>query len=136
MLKKYTAIIFLTVAYTILLGHSIVPHHHHQTLSEAEVHHLYEHTTHNHNNNETEGHEHSPHLVHIDFGEDFRNTSSTNFDFQKQIISLFNFSPFTFSLISEANFCLESRHQENTFFFYSSPHSLSSGLRAPPVFIF
>lgn len=134
MFKKYTAILFLTVAYAILLGHNIVPHHHHETLSEAELHHLYEHTTHHHGNGEAEGHEHSPHLVHIDFSEDFRTSASTTIDFPKQIISLFNFSPLTFSIISEANFCLASQHPENTFFIYSSPSSLAWGLRGPPVF--
>jgi hypothetical protein len=136
MFKKYTAILFLTVAYAILLGHNIIPHHHHATLSEAELHHFYEHTTHHHANGDTDGHEHTPHLVHTaDFGEDFRTPTITTIDFAKQIISLFSISPFTFSLIAEANSCLENQHPEKEFLIYSSPHSLSSGLRAPPAFI-
>lgn len=128
-------LVMMFSAYTILLGHSIIPHHHHQTLHEATLHHLYEHTTHHHDDGEAEGHEHTPHLVHSDFAEDFRTSASSFVVFSKQIISLFNFSPFTFSLIAEVNSCLEIEPPKNEFLIYSSPHSLESGLRAPPVFI-
>lgn len=30
MLKRFTAILFLTTAFTIVMAHSIVPHHHHE----------------------------------------------------------------------------------------------------------
>ena len=129
--------ILLFIAYAILLGHSIIPHHHHNSVQEAELHHFHEPVTqHNNNSGEASGHGHSPHLVHdADFGKELRTSSKSTINFSKQLISLFKFCPLTFSLTAEANSCLQSRPPDKDFLIYFSPHSLASGLRAPPAFI-
>lgn len=124
------------IAYAILLGHSIIPHHHHNSVQEAELHHFHEPATQHYNSGEASGQGHSPHLVHdSDFGKELRTSSKSTIDFSKQLISLFNFYFFTFSLTADANSCLQSQPPDKDFLIYFSPHSHASGLRAPPAFI-
>lgn len=52
------------LAYLLMLSHDVIPHHHHDTLIEAAHHHAVEYTDHNHHDGDSEGHEHTLHLVH------------------------------------------------------------------------
>lgn len=58
MLKKHSIITLLLFAYTLVLGHSIIPHHHHQNDShetkQSEHHHHDNHHKDNHHDNEDE----------------------------------------------------------------------------------
>ncbi len=63
MLKKYTGLFFLLIAYAILLGHDVIPHHHGELNShqKADKHHhsTIPHHHHEHTTNSTHGHDHS-----------------------------------------------------------------------------
>jgi hypothetical protein len=56
MLKKYSIITILLFAYTIVLGHSIIPHHHHHNDShetkQSEHHHHSDHENDHHDNDD------------------------------------------------------------------------------------
>lgn len=54
----------LMVAYLLMLSHDVIPHHHHESLVEAEHHHAIEHADHNHHDGTSGAHEHSMHFVH------------------------------------------------------------------------
>lgn len=63
MLKRYSIIAILLFAYTIVLGHSIIPHHHHDDDGHAT-----EHSSHHHDDHENDHHhEENKSLAH-DFG--------------------------------------------------------------------
>jgi hypothetical protein len=49
MFKKYISLSLAMVAYAILMGHSIIPHHHHDDLQDLKEHHQ---TNHHHDENE------------------------------------------------------------------------------------
>jgi len=52
-----------------MLVHDIIPHHHHDTISEAEEHHLAEQAEHHHHDGMSDAHDHTMHFVHSsDFG--------------------------------------------------------------------
>lgn len=54
----------MMVAYLLMLSHDVIPHHHHETLVEAENHHAIEHAEHHHHDGTASAHEHTMHLVH------------------------------------------------------------------------
>lgn len=131
MLKKYTAIIFMTVSYAILLGHSIIPHHHHHDPKELTEHHD---TDHQHDgSHQDEGLNNLfSHFLHS--ADPFTATASptiTNIFFKQQL---------SFIAVLSENFSFSELHlsplihkppAEDPIFI--STHSLSSGLRAPPA---
>ena len=134
-MKKCTAILLMTVAYAILLGHSIIPHHHHESAHELTEHHK-EHHQHD-GDQETNDLSHLfSHFTHSADGFNFTTSNITtnifssryesgsvvailqgNFLIAKLIIPPLLYKPPAEQLIS------------------ISPHSLSTGLRAPPAFI-
>jgi hypothetical protein len=133
MLKKRTAILLLTLAYAILLGHTLISHHHHDTDHDLTEHHQ---TNHHHNDDqEDEGLNHLfSHFTHSADGFTFTSTHNINNTFSKQLLS--------FVAVLPDNFFLDEflippllRKPPAEHFIYISPHSLSSGLRAPPAFI-
>lgn len=118
-------------AYAILLGHSIIPHHHHDT-----EHDLTEHcqTEHQHDGDkEDESLKYVlSHFIHSFDG--FTTLNKHNITFSKQLVSIVavlcgNFSLSSFT-IPPLLYKPPAEH-----LIYISPHSLSSGLRAPPAFI-
>ncbi|MBP6334667.1 MAG: hypothetical protein KA444_04270 [Bacteroidia bacterium] len=129
MLKRYAPIFLLTLAYAILLGHNIVPHHHHDSKHELTEHH---HSHHQHG--EDEGMDLSDlfsHFVHS--SDDFMFTAGHSFsnNVSNQMLS------FDFILPDEilftAIFVPLFRHKPPAELpIYYSPHSHSCGLRAPP----
>ena len=133
MLKKYTAILFLIAACATLLGHSIIPHHHHETEQELAEHFQ----TNHHNEGDESSRDFSHNLSHFIHSSDSFTTPTVHNignTFYKQFRSLAAVLPADFSvdefLISPS---LHKPPAEQ--FICISPHSLSLGLRAPPAFI-
>ncbi len=133
MLKKYTAILMMFTAYAILLGHNIIPHHHH----DHDEHLTGQHNTHhNHDDGEdNDGLNHMfSHFTHAADGFSFTPNHNISNTFSKLQLSLVAVLPDNFAL---SNFdippLLGSPPAEHLI--YISPHSHSSGLRAPPAFI-
>lgn len=132
MLKKRTAILLLTIACATLLGHNIFPHHH-DTDHDLTVNHQ---TSHHHDSEEDSGdlnHLFS-HFIHSADDITFLNNHNISNTFSKQLLSIVAvlpdyFFPDKFLIPSLLN------KPPAEYFIYISPHSLSSGLRAPPVFI-
>lgn len=129
MLKKRTAIVFLTLAYAILFGHDIIPHHHHPNLKELSEHH----STHQNHETDSEGISHLlSHIFHSAEGFTFSPLHAIAKTFSKQqpsfdvvLTGIFSFDtfpslPFLYQLVAE--------HPS-----YISPHSYPCGLRAPPA---
>lgn len=116
-------------AYAILLGHNIIPHHHHSTEHELAEHH---HTHHSHDGDE-EGKDLShlfSHFIHS--AEGFIFTSSNNITLSKLQLLLVAVLPDNFSL-DEFLIPPLLLKQSEEHHVYISPHSHPSGLRAPPV---
>jgi hypothetical protein len=79
MRNRFFIIAPLMIAYLLMLFHDVIPHHHHDTLGEAAHHHAVEHTDHDHQGGDAEGHEHTLHLVHSpEFGSYLPGTFSSN----------------------------------------------------------
>jgi len=133
MLIKRTAILFLTLAYAILLGHDIIPHHHHDNNQELTEHHQ---TSHNHDSEEdSENLSHLfSHFIHSADGFTFTISHNISNIFSKQLFSIVAALPRNFSLNEFLVPPLFYKPPAEGFI-YTSPHSLSSCLRAPPVFI-
>lgn len=80
----------LMIAYLLMLSHDVIPHHHHETLVEAENHHAIEHVDHHHHDGSTGAHEHTMHFVHSpDFGSYIL---SSNFSMNCATVNLFSCS--------------------------------------------
>lgn len=78
MRNRFLVILPLMLAYLLMLSHDVIPHHHHHTLVEAAHHHAVEHSNHHHHDGDTEGHEHTMHMVHSpEFGSYLPNTSAS-----------------------------------------------------------
>ncbi len=78
MRNRFLIILPLMLAYLLMLSHDVIPHHHHDTLVEAAHHHAVEHDDHDHHDGDSEGHEHTMHLVHApEFGSYLPNISSS-----------------------------------------------------------
>lgn len=130
MLKKKTAILFISLAYAILLGHNIIPHHHHDPKEYFTVH---QDTDHHHDvDSDDDG------LNHLFFHfthsvEDFSFTSSHNITntFSKQQLSFITL--LHDDLVLDNFVCravLDKPPADHLI--YISPISHPSGLRAPP----
>lgn len=133
MLKKYTAILLMTVAYAILFGHSILAHHHHENDHDLTEHH---HTDNHHDDDaDSEDLNHLfSHFTHLAVGFNFTTSHSTTNVFSKQQLSIVVVLPDNF-LISKFIIPALLYKPPAEHLIYISPHSLSSGLRAPPAFI-
>ena len=130
MLKKRTAILFLTLSYVILLVHNIIPHQHHDHVEHLTEHHD---TDHHHDDEaDNDGLNHLfAHFAHVDDGFSFITAHSIINIFSKQQLSFLTVLPDIFSL-SEFLLppLLDKPHAKNLI--YISPHSHLYGLRAPP----
>lgn len=135
MMKKNTVVLFLILAYAILLGHNIIPHHHYHADHDLTEHH---HTDHH---DDSDGDEDSDdfnhlfsHFIHSADGFTIANNHKRTNTFAKQWILIVAVLPNNFSFGSYTIPPLldkpPARHLS-----YISPHSLSSDLRAPPAFI-
>jgi len=133
MLKKYIAIFIITIACANLLGHNIIPHHHHETDNELAEHYA----TNHHHNGEESSNDLSHHLSHfVHPFDDFTppNNHNIRHTFFRQTLSMIAVLPDHFSF--ENFFIPLLLHKPPTeHFTYIQPHSLSSGLRAPPAFV-
>lgn len=65
MRKKHFILFSLFMAYMLMLAHLVVPHHHHSNKQEADVRHNHEHNHHQHNGEDSKGHGHTAHFVHL-----------------------------------------------------------------------
>jgi hypothetical protein len=135
MLKKYFIISLLLVAYTIVLGHSIIPHHHHDDDHETEQ-------SSHHQNNHHEDHGDQDHEENAGLARDFENyihSGSTGDLHQQPDFKISGNSIATAYIIAIFDFQIKPvkspppivRHSNNHIPFLR--HSLSpKGLRAPP----
>lgn len=156
MLKKYIALLFLCISSLIIIGHDIIPHKHFDHTSDVELtlhhesghghdhHHVHHHTVPSSEPQESDEHEdeHSSlgdlfaHFIHT--GSYF--PESENQSVQAKVLKQ---TPTIASLVVPIIITKEdgsfSINQQNNCWhdkpIYISPHSLSSGLRAPPVSI-
>ena len=119
-------------AYTILLGHNIIPHHHHDNRHDLTEHH---HENHNHDDEDGENlSDLFSHFIHSADGFTLAHTNSINNTFSKQVFIAVAALPFDF--YSDEFLIPPLLHKPPAErFIYVSSHSLSSGLRAPPAFI-
>lgn len=130
MLKKRTAILFLTLAYAILLGHNMIPHHHHDSIEELTEHHNSDHHDHDTDDNLL-GHLLS-HIIHSADCFTFPANHNITNTFSKQQLSFVAVLPDNFSLDEFPIPPLPDK-PPTEHLLYISPHALPSGLRAPPV---
>jgi hypothetical protein len=134
MLKKHAILSLLLLAYTIVLGHSIIPHHHHH-----DEHHETEQTSHHHDDDHDEKNEDS------DFSHGLENYlhSGNTADFHQQTNIVHSISPATIiKLFTVFNFKVlpielppPLRGTDKQFFLKSYYCLSSKGLRAPPLFL-
>lgn len=131
MLKKRAAILFLTLAYAILLGHNIIPHHNHDHDEHLTEHHDTDY--HHHDNEDTDGLSHLfAHFTHAPEGFSFLTNHNITNTFSKQQLSLVAVLPDNFSLDEFLIPPLLDKPPAEHLI-YISPHSHPSGLRAPPA---
>lgn len=135
MRNKNTALFFLTFAYAILLGHSIVPHHHDDDHQITAKHNFHEH--HEHNDNESKSEDHDPnfdHFLHATDGFVVTGSHISTNNFSKQV-------PFFDAYLGDyfhlAEFdippLLLAGTADNPIYF--TLHSPPTGLRAPPAML-
>ena len=132
-MRKHLGLFFLLLAYVILLGHSIIPHHHHESHSEALTHHDIEHVHDDGHGSTDIGHLLS-HLMHAD--EDFtrviHKVGSQVFNRSTVIIATIVTDAFCFSLFPDTTFQLKPPDTEVNL---SSIYQETSALRGPPSFL-
>lgn len=131
MLKKHVILSLLLLAYTIVLGHSIIPHHHHH-----DDNHETEQTAHHQSHDQEDKDEDS------DFSHRFENYlhTGTTADIHQQTNSIDVISPAVIStLLTVFNFELKSvelppplKRTNNDYFQKLYYYHSSSGFRAPP----
>lgn len=138
--KKYLSLFFLLLAYTLLVGHGLIPHHHHETTPEPVAHH---HDTHH---QATHHHHHHHHGDQEDSGSDRDHSHflhSTDF-LRLATHSGIRITPhhsFPVAVLPGSPTLLNLPVPPLLFsppvklLFYHSPHTHSSGLRAPPAFV-
>jgi hypothetical protein len=151
MLKRYIAFFLFCIANLLIIGHDIIPHKHSADSSDIELglntvsdhhgHHHHGNSTNDHHNSEKNEEESSDlgelfaNFAHIGY-YCFQTENRTNsIVIEKRTLSD-AFSLFTLGHNIEYS-CLLSTQQNCRWYdkpIFLSPHSLSSGLRAPPVF--
>jgi len=128
MLKKYVAILLLTFATAILLGHNIVPHHHHHLDHEIAHHH------HGHDNHEDEGSNDLGDLfsnVLHDSGSIISHNEITP-TFAKKLISVVAILPDNLPTVSFTITPLIGKPPAQSHL-YTASYSHATGLRGPPA---
>lgn len=128
MFKKYAIIFLMAIAYGILLGHSIIPHHHHDNSREIAEHHQT-----NHGDGVSDISHLFSHFIHYGDGFISTTTNITSDQFFKISYSIIALPPDLFSMED----C-----SIPAFIFYPPPdvvyifrYSFPAGLRAPPAFV-
>lgn len=132
MLKNYRIITILIFAYTLVLGHSIIPHHHHD-----EDHSIKE-SSHHHNDHDSDHHDNDDESLADDF-EHYIHSGDTQDLHQQPDSKVSNNTIATVYILSVYNFkikAIESPPPVVRLSSYCIPlvqHCLSTkGLRAPP----
>lgn len=133
MLKRNFITLLLLSAYTIVLGHSIIPHHHHDELhsEEQSSHHHDDHNDNHHENKEDSsfGHDFENYIHSGDLGDIHEQPNSIKLD--NSIESAYIISFFEFKINAIESPPPPVRHSNESVSLLQ--HSLSSkGLRAPP----
>ena len=132
-MKKHISILFLFIACIIMQAHAIIPHHHHESESELVAHHN---GNHHHNNDTEEGFGGLNHLfshfVHSADSFTYTHVENTNNTLSKQYVLILTILPNNFSFV---DFTIQPVRNKSSFNYLISAHSLSCGLRAPPLFI-
>jgi hypothetical protein len=136
MLKRYSIIAFLIFSYTIVLGHSIIPHHHHDEDHEME-HSLPHYDDHHHSDKDHPDDEDSG-LAH-DLGNYFHAGETGDF-YQQSTNAKISYSTFaTAYIIAAFDFKIEPYEGPPPVVRHSHEHLpplqrylSSKGLRAPP----
>jgi hypothetical protein len=143
MLKRYSIITLLFVAYTIVLGHSIIPHHHHDDDHEMEQssHHHHDQEDDHHNNQENDHNDNSNSGLAHDF-ENYMHSGNTGDIHQQPDIKISHNAITTVYLVALFDFKIKAAESPPPKVWLSNnhipplPYSLSSkGLRAPPCFL-
>lgn len=151
MLKKYIALLFLCISNLIIIGHDIIPHEHfgHTEDVELTLHHESGHGHDHHHTVPSSDHDSDEHEdEHSSLGDLFAHFIHTGSYFpesENQFVQgkVLKDAPTIASLVMPITIRKEddsfSINQQNNCWhdkpIYISPHSLSSGLRAPPVSI-
>ncbi len=131
MFKQKAAFILLTIAYALLLGHSIIPHHHYSNARDLAEHNQSDHQHHGEEHDNNLGHLFT-HSIHPD--DDF--TVSSNHKIGKllsiKLISVvavisteFSFKDFDIPPLLFNPYAEQVK--------YLSPHAIAYGLRGPPI---
>ncbi len=132
--KKVISLLFIVTAYTFIIGHCIISHHHHDSTKELTEHHQ---TNHHHSSDEDSGdlsHLFS-HFIHAADGFTTLNYHSISNTLSKQPLLIVAVLTEDFSLYNDVGVSPLLNRPPAEHLIYSSPHSLASGLRAPPAFI-
>lgn len=131
MRKKPISLFFLLLAYVLLVGHSIIPHHHHESAKELASHHQ-SHHHHDHDHGDSEkglSHPLSHYLHHSDIITFAHSHSTSNTLYhQLPVLELPEYLSIEKFTIPTLLFSPPDKP-----LFYHSPHTHSSGLRAPPA---
>ncbi len=152
MLKKYTGLFLLLIAYAILLGHDVIPHHHGEINSHenADDHHhsTIPHHHHEHTTNSSHGHDHSSNdgddkeasnLGHL-FSQFFHAADGITFTSRTFISNTISKQLSSFDVILPTSFLIEEidippliNKIENDFLLPNHFLIQHFGLRAPPA---
>lgn len=150
MLKKYIAISLLCIANLLLVGHSIVPHHHSSILNDpitSEVHEKrHHHHDHDHHHNHHQGQGQGHHgeqdsdlgdlFAHMQHSTDYLRKDNDGLILEKSAVAKFHLSQETIFITIES--WIESGYNKDEIPFYRDPDyypppNFYRGLRAPPV---
>ncbi len=128
MLKKYVAILLLLIANAIILGHNLVPHHHHISLDELAEHHGA--GQHQHGGEEEQGLGGLlSHIIHQ--LDSYTVNKDSNEIFNQQFVSLALVSHML--SLHEDTLPLILHKPQLEHLLYSHVYITSVGLRGPPV---
>ncbi len=130
MSKKGISLWFLTLAYAILLGHNIIPHHHHENELELTEHHSRQHQHDGQSIGQEIGHLFS-HFLHVDDGLTFTANHANSLAYSKQQISFVAVLPFLYAHreLRAPPLWVNPPAERPVIMASNSP---PSGLRAPP----
>lgn len=123
MIKRYSIVSLLLIAFTLVLAHSIVPHHHHDDVIEANAEH----------NNENALEHSFEHYLHFGSSYDYFIKNEFIFDHQQFIAdcvlphATFDFKVKTIIEVTHNAYCVLAQNTTQPVFLYSK------GLRGPPT---
>ncbi|MBK9222079.1 MAG: hypothetical protein IPO16_08140 [Saprospiraceae bacterium] len=136
MRHKQFIVYSLVLANFLMFAHDAIPHHHHESKEEAEAHHQSEYFDHQHHGNiPSEGHSHTPHLIHSpDFGAYLFANTSNFIDILQLDLNIALVVPSTY-LNSYVDFINEVVWFPGLPPPYQNRHPKAHSLRGPPYFI-